>query len=154
MITKKKCLECAKLLIKQQIKYCSKICYAQSLMGKPGNNFGKHWNLSKETKRKISITHLGNKHPMWGKKHSLKYRKKMSISAKNRTYIGSPPIMRGEQHPRWKGNSSEDYRERRRFQKVLQPVIFIRDNYTCQICDQYSGYLQVDHIKSWAKYPE
>lgn len=52
------------------------------------------------------------------------------------------------------GITSEDKLERGRFQKTMQHVIFHKDNYTCQICDQHSGYLQVDHIKSWSEYPE
>lgn len=44
--------------------------------------------------------------------------------------------------------------ERVRFQQTIQQLVLQRDNYTCQICDQYSGYFHVDHIKGWAEYPE
>ena len=44
--------------------------------------------------------------------------------------------------------------EREKFRRAIQHKVFARDNYTCQICDQYSGSLQVDHIKRWADYPE
>src|SRR3972149_10525613 len=32
--------------------------------------------------------------------------------------------------------------------------VFERDNYTCQICGQYGGELQVDHIKPFSLFPE
>ena len=34
----------------------------------------------------------------------------------------------------------------------MQGLIFKRDNYTCQICGKRGGFLQVDHIQSWADY--
>lgn len=52
----------------------------------------------------------------------------------------------------YKGES--DHSERIRFQREVQPKIFKRDNYTCQICEQYNGMLHVDHIKRWVDYPE
>lgn len=64
------------------------------------------------------------------------------------------PQLSGENHPRWKGNSSQDYRERRRFRIIMQKDVFKRDNYTCQMCGQHGGSLQVDHIQSWAEYVE
>jgi 5-methylcytosine-specific restriction endonuclease McrA len=32
--------------------------------------------------------------------------------------------------------------------------VFERDNFTCQDCDQIGGYLNADHIKPFAFYPE
>lgn len=32
--------------------------------------------------------------------------------------------------------------------------VFKRDNYTCQICLQRGKYLEADHIKPWAYFPE
>lgn len=61
--------------------------------------------------------------------------------------------MLGENHPNWKGNSTEDYRERRRFREIMQKLIFNRDNYQCQICESKQD-LQVDHIQSWAEFKE
>lgn len=52
------------------------------------------------------------------------------------------------------GLSSENYIERRRFQRQIQKQVFERDNYTCQLCNQKGGDLQVDHIQSWAEYVE
>lgn len=44
--------------------------------------------------------------------------------------------------------------ERNKFQKTTQTLVFQRDDYTCQVCEKRGGYLQVDHIKRWADYPE
>jgi 5-methylcytosine-specific restriction endonuclease McrA len=38
--------------------------------------------------------------------------------------------------------------------KLWREAVFKRDDYTCQMCDQHGGYLEVDHIKSWSQYPE
>lgn len=43
---------------------------------------------------------------------------------------------------------------REEFRTKLQKVVFERDDYTCQICDERGNYLQVDHIKGWSKHPE
>lgn len=52
------------------------------------------------------------------------------------------------------GVTAESRLERVKFRKTIQPLVLARDNFTCQFCDQYGGYLQVDHIKGWADYPE
>jgi hypothetical protein len=55
----------------------------------------------------------------------------------------------------WKGGiSTADRLERLKFRREMQAKIFFRDNYTCQICDEYGGKIQVDHIKKWSEYPE
>ena len=51
-------------------------------------------------------------------------------------------------------SKQRDHTERTHFRRTKQMQVFKRDNFTCQICYQYSGNLQVDHIKSWAKYPD
>lgn len=61
----------------------------------------------------------------------------------------------GDKHHNWQGGiTSEDRKARIDFRRTIQKKILERDNFTCQICDQYSGNLQVDHIKSWKEYPE
>lgn len=61
----------------------------------------------------------------------------------------------GENHYRWKGGlSSPDRVQRLKFRNLMQKKVFERDNYTCKKCNKKGGYLQVDHIKKWSKYPE
>jgi len=61
--------------------------------------------------------------------------------------------LRGENSPNWKGgNTKLNKLERNKFMETMQKLIFERDDYTCQLCGQKGGYLQVDHIQSWAEY--
>lgn len=68
-------------------------------------------------------------------------------------------VERGE-HNFWKGGISEQNRtKRQQFMKTVEyriwrTSVFKRDNYTCQICNEYGGMLHADHIKSWAEYPK
>lgn len=48
----------------------------------------------------------------------------------------------------------EDKLERQKFQNTIQREVLKRDNYTCQLCGERGGKLQVDHIQSWAEYVE
>jgi 5-methylcytosine-specific restriction endonuclease McrA len=38
--------------------------------------------------------------------------------------------------------------------EVWRKSVFERDNYTCQGCDVRGNYLEADHIKPWAYFPE
>jgi hypothetical protein len=98
----------------------------------------------KVTKKQLEALEVGRKSRK-GIKLSDEIKMKMSQNRRGKNV--------GENHPRWVGNSTEDYRERRRFRITMQRKIFERDNYTCVLCNK-SGNLQVDHIKSWVKYPE
>ena len=116
---------------------------------------------------------LGSKHPNWkgGKPDcvdcGIKLKKYVSVrcspchlkSDKAKAHIARVVPKKGtfskEKHWNWKGGiSSPDKLERVRFRRELQKRIFARDNYSCQICGQYSGNLQVDHIKKWKDYPD
>ncbi len=59
----------------------------------------------------------------------------------------------GEKHWNWKGGvgsrpiGSFEY-------KLWRKSIFERDNYTCVFCGKKGVYLEADHIKPWALFPE
>jgi hypothetical protein len=105
-----------------------------SHLGKIAWNRGKPW--SKQIKEKFRLSHLG-------KHHTKETGLKMGLSRK------------GSNNPYWKGGiTSADKIEREKFVHTMQKRVFERDNYTCQFCGERGGYLQVDHIQSWAEYIE
>lgn len=64
--------------------------------------------------------------------------------------------LRGEKHPLWKGGISKNYRtDKNSIQyKEFRWTIFVRDNFTCQICFKKGGELNMDHIKSYILHPK
>lgn len=65
--------------------------------------------------------------------------------------------MRGDKNPNWKGGTSRTERQvmMGRIEYIQwRNAVFIRDNFTCQVCNQYAGYLHADHIQSWAEYED
>ena len=115
------------------------------------------WKLSKETREKMRVAKLGNKNSL-GRIFSKKIRDK--ISKKNKAVAKKAGIKRSATR---QGISIEDWngfisplnrREREKFRKLIQGKVLERDDYTCQICGQRGGKLQVDHIQSWKDYVE
>lgn len=85
--------------------------------------------------------------------NTAEVRQKMAESKK-----GKPSPTKGIPRPYMRKNSNKA-RERaeamgRVEYKSWRNAIFKRDNYTCQICDEYGGILHADHIKPWAQYEE
>lgn len=63
---------------------------------------------------------------------------------------------KNEHHWNWRGGiTPENARERhsKRYYDWREKV-FIRDNYTCQICNQHGGKLNAHHKKKWSEYLE
>ena len=102
---------------------------SEALKGKP---------KSEEHKRKLSIAIKGVPHPCpWlvGKRHKPETIEKM----------------KGRIPWNFKGITSKDKLERKRFRKQMQKKVFKRDNYTCQICGNRGVNIQVDHIEKWSR---
>jgi 5-methylcytosine-specific restriction endonuclease McrA len=98
--------------------------------------------VSLELREKMRKLIVGRK-PHLGIKHSMESRKKMSITH------------RGISSEEWSGFGTEDNKlSRNAFVRTIQKEVLKRDNYTCQLCGQVGGRLQVDHIQSWAQYVE
>ena len=63
--------------------------------------------------------------------------------------------MKGNKNHTWKGGiTGKDDKERLKFRRTMQKLIFERDNYSCKNCGKRGRDLQVDHIQSWAKFKE
>lgn len=132
--------------MKFSIKHRKNLSIAKK--GKPSNRKGKHLSLkirekmskskmgiklppfTEEHKRKISESHKREKHPLWGR--------------------------RGDKSIRWKGGVTPiNHIIRNSFEyKLWRESVFKRDNWTCRFCGQYGGYLEADHIKPFALFPE
>ena len=66
-----------------------------------------------------------------------------------------PKDRSGSKNPSWKGGiTPQTMKDRKRFVFSIGREVMKRDNYTCQICHQRGGKLQVDHIQPWAEYVE
>lgn len=65
---------------------------------------------------------------------------------------GLKGFMSGEKHYNWKGGGTK--LERQRFRDQMQKLVFERDDYTCQLCGERGGKIQVDHIQPWSEYVE
>ena len=112
----------------------------KGLSGKDNPFFGK--TRSKETIKKMREAKIGKTGNTLGKTWKVKDTSRMIHK-------------KGKDHWNWQGGiSSKNDLERARFKQIVQKKVLERDNYTCQMCDERGGYLQVDHIQSWSEYVE
>jgi hypothetical protein len=58
--------------------------------------------------------------------------------------------LKGRKHDQF----SRDLIKRTKRYKDWRRAVFERDNYTCQDCGRRGGYLEADHIKPWAYFPD
>jgi hypothetical protein len=96
-----------------------------------------------------------------GMRLTLEHRKNISLGHKGLHFTIEHHRKMGESHRGaksnfWKGGI---YPENMRIRKSLdyklwRTAVFIRDNFTCQICGQKGNKLNADHIKPFSKYPE
>jgi hypothetical protein len=107
---------------------------------------------SEETKEKMRTSHLGKR----GYKHSEATKKK--IGGSNSVALsGVPrPWRTGSNNPMWRGGvtkPNEAFRKSLSYRK-WRTSVFVRDDYTCQICKSRGKTLHADHIKPFAYFPE
>lgn len=113
-----------------------------------------------EQGRKSIKNRIGTKRPK--NKDYIKYRQLFAPETlsnpemKQKQRLARLGKFKGENHPNWQGGktserirlmSSDEY-------KQLKKQVLKRDKYTCQICSQYGGKLEMDHIKEWCNYLE
>ena len=110
-------------------------------------NEWKKQGISAEIRRKMSEAVRGKNHWNYGKHRSIETRRKISKAKEGNV---------GEKAPNWKGGitpinakirGSIEYR-------LWREAVFARDNWTCQKTGEKGTYLQVHHIKPFAKFPE
>jgi len=86
-----------------------------------------------------------------------------NLSCRSKTTARSYPkkgkpiySIRGEKHYNWRGGAGTVRHRIMQQAEYIQwrDAVFARDNYTCQICNEYGGYLHGDHIKSWTNHEE
>lgn len=114
---------------------------------------------TKKHRKKLSKAAIGNTHGFrkghkikLGIKHSCKTKEKISETKSN-----SIKTRRGKTHWNWQGGKTKIYKhsDTGTFRyKEWRTKVFIRDNFTCQICRKVGIYLQPHHIKSWTYYPK
>ena len=106
----------------------------------------KGYKHSEETKRKLSLSHMGTKYPNRKKppEPSLELRRK--YGEKNR----------GVNNPNWRGGVSKESELIRKTIEygLWRGAVYARDNWTCQKCGKRGLRLNADHIKPFATYPE
>ncbi len=144
----KDCLTCGKSFAKpatcslktwnEQKKFCSQDCsitvFREGMI--PWNKGIKRPEMS------------GDRHPMFGKHHSVESIEKMKLSQKGKHSR--------ENNPNWKGGITplnQKIRTSTRYYSWRDSV-YKRDNYTCQTCGKVGGDVNADHIKPFSLYPE
>lgn len=156
------CLFCRKTasgrpsLIKRNKRFCSLRCKTRFFKGKhlslatefkkgaiPWNK-GKSNIYSKEFSERLSTYNKIGRIGMLGRKHSDLARRKIGKANS------------GEKSNFWKGGVTQPNEKLRRSieYKLWRTAVFMRDDYTCQICRSRGIKLHADHIKPWASYPE
>ena len=62
-------------------------------------------------------------------------------------------IQKGAGHWNWKGGITPENQKERNSKEYTawRSQVFIRDNFTCQICGQVGGRLNAHHIQPWAR---
>lgn len=112
---------------------------------KKGN---KSWNKGTSICSNTGKTHFKKGIVPWnkGKKLSAEIRNKLSLAKLGKT---------GPLCVNWKGGIARGRNAlcKPQYRKWRESVMK-RDDYTCQNCGERGTYLEVHHIKSWAKFPE
>lgn len=138
------------MIIREKIKYFNRlkgefrICLicGKEFYAIPGN-------IRKGKGKYCSKKCYGKARSVFAKGNTNGFKKGMITWNKGKKY----PQICGEKHWNWKGGISPRVMNSFEY-KLWRKAVFERDNYTCRFCGQHGGYLEADHIKPWALYPE
>lgn len=132
-------------------KFCSRKCFMQQLskiltgIKRNPRPIGLKYTIHKEnpTSFKKGFTPWNNGFKGY-KVHTEESRRKLS------EHFG------GKNHWNWQGGKTDENKTLRRSldYRLWRTAVFMRDDYTCQECNQRGGKLEADHIKPWSLYPE
>ena len=166
---KKNCLYCGSEFDKRvncsskkwlKTKFCSKKCFYSTghsdetklkisfiKKGSVAWNKGQKGQISEETKKKLSDARKGKSPSNKGKTCSEETKQKIKL--KRSLQAPSPS---GSNHHNWKGGKTKLVLKLRdcAIYKKWRSSIFVRDNFTCQICQQKGNKLNADHIKPFS----
>jgi len=112
------------------------------------------WNKGKKTGH---APWKGKKRPTLKKTKAFKTMFKESRTPWNKGMSGKYSVdYRGKKNHMWKGGITPINKKIRRSLefKFWREAVFMRDNYTCQICGERGGTLHPNHIKKFSDYPK
>lgn len=121
--------------------------------------------LSQEHREKLSVVRRSMNIVPWNKGLTAIGDKRVakSVEAAHEAVRGTiawnkgkkMPQITGKNHYGWKGTTPETSRIRASIEyKLWREAVFMRDNFTCKTCNKKGGFLEADHIKPFAYYPE
>lgn len=123
-------------------------------------------------KNEIKKGQHGKEHPMFGKKQTKEWKKKLKermkgnkyslgVIASKETRIKKSEVKKGKNHWNWQGGkTSENHRIRGSIEiRLWRESVFARDNWACQKCENRNGkgkaiILHSHHIKNFAEIKE
>ena len=134
----------------------------ESIAKRVANSVGKGtygMKFTEEHKKKLSEARMGKEPWNKGKQLSDEIREKLSAA-----HMGQVPWNKGKHHvavigeknPNWKGGVSNENNKIRASIEYSQwrKLVFERDNFNCQECNQHGGNLHAHHIKPFSDYPD
>lgn len=124
--------------------------------GKPSWNKGIP--PSQETRLKLSKYFKGRKrNPEFAEEHRQRMlgRKITWADKISEAHMGKIGL-RGELSPNWRGGKTKALKLLRNSTeyKSWREAVFVRDDYTCQMCHARGVYVEADHILAFAYYPD
>lgn len=146
-----------------RIRFCSKQCYWVSMKGKAVTS--PHYQITSETRKKMSLAKIGKVSNALGMKHSEVSKSKMPLFKGGHTPWNKGlklPQFSKENHPNW----IEDRTNLKRFNNTQKDrrssayatwrkEVWLRDNFKCKIDNaECSGRIEAHHILGFTEHPE